>query len=119
MKGILAAAVAALALVLALPAPAVAAELASAKYTFKKDAHLKPKMLHCANGRHPLLVAFQADPAKRGKDSMPVTEHFMRDSSASYVTVGVTEDTDGILAQFCDPRDIKPFYEKLETAAAK
>jgi hypothetical protein len=119
MKGILAAAMAALALGLALPAPAGAAELASAKYVFKKDAHLKPKILHCANGRHPLLVAFQADPAKLGKSSMPVTEHFMRDRNSNYVTVGVTEDTDGILAQFCDPRDIKPFYEKLKAAAAR
>ena len=73
MKGILAAAVAALALVLALPAPVLAAELTSARYAFKTGAHLTPKMLHCANGRHPLLVAFNADPAKLGKGSMPVT----------------------------------------------
>lgn len=96
-----------------------AAESASAHYTFRKGAHLQPKILHCANGRHPLLIAFNADPAKLGKSSIPVSEHVMRDSSANYVTVGVTTDTDGILAQFCDPRDIGPFFDKFRASAAK
>lgn len=66
----------------------------------------------------PIIIAYHADPIKRGNQTIPFHEVRMPDKTRFYV-VSVEEDTEGLISQFCDPRTVKPFFDSLKIPAAE
>ncbi|MBU0623179.1 MAG: hypothetical protein KJ795_15170 [Gammaproteobacteria bacterium] len=106
------------ALFLLLPNTASASDEVTSKHLFKKEEHLDLVPRICSNGMPPIIIAYHADPIKRGNQTIPFHEVRMPDKTRFYV-VSVEEDTEGLISQFCDPRTVKPFFDSLKIPAAE
>ena len=108
--------------VLCLTSPAQASEdlAVTSNHLFKKGEEFNLEPRKCENGRHPITVAHHADLAKMAEIKIILNEH-LQTGKPSYFTSNVTEDTPGVVAQLCSPKNIKPYFDKLkaEAAAAK
>lgn len=99
-------------------ANAAADDPVTSNLLLKKGEHYNIDLRECDRGRHPIVISYHADLSKLNGPSIPNTIHFNADKTY-YFTFEVEEDTEGVIAQFCHPKNIGPYFKKLKARVAE
>jgi len=117
MKIIIQVTLASMALCVSFPALAAEADPTTTQLLMQKGKTYQLEVRTCENGRHPIIMAHRAE-ASAGKGlAITNSEHFYKNRPSQF-TFEVDEDTRGVVAQFCNPRNISPYFKALKARMA-